>query len=370
MDPATPYRAIFDMANDAIFLHDLGTGAILDVNQKMTEMYGCSREEARQLSVADLSAGDEPYTQERALGHLRLAAAGTPQLFEWLAKDRRGRRFWVEVNLKHVVIDGDHRMLAIVRDITDRKQVEESLRAADERLREQASLVRLGEMAAVVAHEVKNPLAGIRGAIQIISSRLPPASKDAAIMGEVIARIDALNEMMKELLLFARPPRLQLTPVDIVALARQTTELIAGDSAMASVRFDIEGMAPTLRADPELLRVVLVNVVLNAAQAVRCDGAVRISIAGDDQVCRIAIADTGPGIPSSIRDRIFVPFFTTKSRGTGLGLPTAKRFVDAHHGRINVDCPPGAGTIVTIELPCAALRLRDVYAHGLSPPAE
>lgn len=354
MESATPYRAIFDMANDAIFLHDLETGAILEVNQKMTEMYGVSRDEARQLTVADLSADGTPDTQARAVAYLRLAAAGTPQLFEWLARDRQGRQFWVEVSLKHIVIDDEHRLLAIVRDISERKRVEESLRAAEEHLREQASLVRLGEMAAVVAHEVKNPLAGIRGAIQIISKRLAQESKDAAILNEVIARIDALNALMQELLLFARPPEPRLAVVDIVGLTRQTVALIAGDAAMASIQFHIEGSARPLRADPELLRVVLVNVMLNAAQAIGGDGFVRISIDDGDEVCRIAVADSGPGIPSAIRDQIFVPFFTTKSRGSGLGLSTAKRFVDAHRGRIGIECPDGLGTIVTIELPCAA----------------
>jgi light-regulated signal transduction histidine kinase (bacteriophytochrome) len=80
----------------------------------------------------------------------------------------------------------------------------------------------------------------------------------------------------------------------------------------------------------------------------------KVSIDDGDEVCRISVADSGPGIPSAIRDQIFVPFFTTKSRGSGLGLPTAKRFVGAHRGRIGIECPPGAGTIVTIELPCAA----------------
>jgi len=80
-----------------------------------------------------------------------------------------------------------------------------------------------------------------------------------------------------------------------------------------------------------------------------------VSIDDSGQVCRISVADSGPGISSAIRDEIFVPFFTTKSRGSGLGLPTAKRFIDAHRGRIGIECPPGGGTVVTIELPCAGV---------------
>ena len=122
------YRAIFDSANDAIFIHDGATGAIVDVNGKMAEMYGYTAAEAGNLSVAEISSGQAPYIQENALIRIRQAAAGEPQLFEWLAKDKNGRLFWVEVSLKRAVIGGQDRVLAIVRDITARKQAEEELK--------------------------------------------------------------------------------------------------------------------------------------------------------------------------------------------------------------------------------------------------
>jgi PAS domain S-box-containing protein len=345
------YRAIFDLANDAIFLHDAATGAILGVNRKMTEMYGCTREEALGLSIEDLSANEPPYTQSRALALLHQAMAGSVQVFEWLAKDRSGRTFWVEVSLKRIALGGQACLLANVRDIADRKRGEQSLREADARVREQAALARLGEMAAVIAHEVKNPLAGVRGAIQIIGGRLPPGSKEAAIIGDVIARIDALDELMKDLLLFARPPQLHPGPIDLVALAQETCLLVGEDPAGRHVRFDVEGMAPPIQADAKLLRIVLLNLLLNAAQATPARGTIRTTIAVRNGSCLIRVADGGAGIPPALREQIFVPFFTTKAHGTGLGLPTARRFVDAHGGRLTVECPPEGGTTVTIELP-------------------
>ncbi|OGR25669.1 MAG: hypothetical protein A2139_06670 [Desulfobacca sp. RBG_16_60_12] len=124
------YRAIFDSANDAIFIHDGATGAIVDANGKMAEMYGYTAAEASNLSVAEISSGQPPYIQENALTRIRQAAAGEPQLFEWLAKDKNGRGFWVEVSLKRAVIGGQDRVLAIVRDITARKQAEEELKTS------------------------------------------------------------------------------------------------------------------------------------------------------------------------------------------------------------------------------------------------
>jgi PAS domain S-box-containing protein len=349
-DSAEKYRAIFDLANDAIFLHD-ATGRIVDVNRKMTEMYGCTREDALALSVADLSSNEPPFTQERALELLNAAKAGTPQLFEWSAKHRSGRLFWVEVNLKLITIGDEAMMLAIVRDITDRKHAQAQLHHAAEQLREQASLVTLGQMAAVVAHEVRNPLAGVRGAIQVIGSRLPVDSRDAVVVNEVIARLDALDELMTDMLLFARPPHANLVPVDVRTLADETTSLLAQDDRAHHVEFSVEGTGPVVMADPKLLKSVLLNLMLNAADAVQNKGTVRTSIGATADACVITVIDSGPGIPPEIRDRIFVPFFTTKSRGTGLGLPTAKRLIEAHGGRIGVICPSGGGTAVTIELP-------------------
>lgn len=128
------YRVIFDSANDGIFVHDKETGDILDVNPKMCEMYGYTPEEARHLNVEAISLGEPPYTQKEALLLIKKAAKGEPQLFEWLAKDKAGRPFWVEVNLKHAVIRGKDRLLAIVRDITDRKLSEKKLNAARQKL--------------------------------------------------------------------------------------------------------------------------------------------------------------------------------------------------------------------------------------------
>ncbi|NLB97884.1 MAG: PAS domain S-box protein [Armatimonadetes bacterium] len=129
------YRSIFDAVNDAILVHDPATGRILDVNRKMREMYGYTTEETRALTIGDLSANEEPYTLSRALEWVHRAAQGEPQLFEWLAKDRSGRRFWVEVNLKRATIGGEERLLAVVRDITERKRAIQEVEAAHQRMR-------------------------------------------------------------------------------------------------------------------------------------------------------------------------------------------------------------------------------------------
>ncbi|MBC7104599.1 MAG: PAS domain S-box protein, partial [Firmicutes bacterium] len=129
------YRAIFEAADDAIFVHDPETGRILDANPKATEMYGYTAAEARRLTVEDLSAGVPPYTRQEAMVRIRKAAAGDPQRFEWLARDRKGRLFWVEVNLKRAALGGRNALLAIVRDVTVPKEMRARLEEERERFR-------------------------------------------------------------------------------------------------------------------------------------------------------------------------------------------------------------------------------------------
>ncbi|UCF42238.1 MAG: PAS domain S-box protein [Planctomycetota bacterium] len=126
------YREIFDAANDAIFVHDIETGAILDANRRMCEMFGYSRGEARKLSVEDLSSGEDPYTQAEALRWIKKVAKGKPEFFEWRAKSKAGVLFWAEVGLKRVILAGKKRVLAVVRDITKRKKAEAALRESEE----------------------------------------------------------------------------------------------------------------------------------------------------------------------------------------------------------------------------------------------
>jgi two-component system sensor histidine kinase HydH len=208
-------------------------------------------------------------------------------------------------------------------------------------------------MAAVVAHEVKNPIAGIRGALQVISSRMPADNRDRAVMGDIISRLDGLNGVVQDLLVFARPRELRTEPVDLASLMGHTIDLIRRDPIFAAIDVRIDGSTGLVQADPAQLQLVLQNVLINAAQAMNGQGAVRIAFSATDGRSQTSIADAGPGMAREVMEHAFEPFFTTKSRGTGLGLPLAKRIVEAHGGDISIQTPTTGGTTVIMVLPLA-----------------
>lgn len=264
-------------------------------------------------------------------------------------RDVSGRRkdgstFPLHLSVGEMIDDGERRFTGILYDLSARTVLEAQLR-------EQSALAKLGEMAAVIAHEVKNPLAGIRGAVQVIGGRLPEGNTDAPMMKEIVARIDSLDAMMKELLLFARPPQPRRLPTDMIRLLRMTAELFKRDQAAKNVEVEVSGSSRLVPADAEMLKMVIQNLLINGAHAMQGRGTITVGVDEHDSGCRISIADTGSGISPAVREMIFVPFFTTKNRGTGLGLPMAKRYIEAHNGRITVDCPASGGTTVTLQLP-------------------
>jgi signal transduction histidine kinase len=238
----------------------------------------------------------------------------------------------------------ERRFVGILHDLSTRL-------ALEERLREQAALARLGEMAAVIAHEVRNPLTAVRGAIQVIGKRLPPASKEVEIIREIVARVDGLSDLVQDLLVFARTPQPKLAPVDLSSLLALTTDLLSSDPALLGVRVEISGSGPAVHADAELLKIAFQNVLLNAAQAMQGAGRILVTVSHEGASEQVTILDHGPGMPPAVREQLFRPFFTTKARGTGLGLATVKRLIDVHGGTVHVEFPAEGGTRVVIDLP-------------------
>jgi two-component system sensor kinase FixL len=342
------YRSIIESAVDAILVIDR-RGRIEEFNAAAERMFGYLSQDVVGQNVHIIMP--QPYHDEHDGYMGRYLATGEKRIIgigrQVTGRRKDGSTFPLHLSVGEMVIDGEPKFTGILHDLSARVQLESQLR-------EQAALTRLGEMAAVVAHEVKNPLTGIRGAVQIIGSRLPAGSRDADVIKEIVSRIDALNDLMKDLLLFARPPQPRMASVDPVPIVEIVLGLARQDPGARDIAVELHGQAPAIHVDPELLKLIVQNLLLNAVQALQGKGRIRVEVAASDAMCTIAVADNGPGISPQVREKLFTPFFTTKSRGTGLGLSTAKRFVEAQGGSIDIECPAGGGTIVTIRLPLAS----------------
>lgn len=209
----------------------------------------------------------------------------------------------------------------------------------------------LGEMAAVVTHEVRNPLAAIGGALQILDGRLDAAPAEQRIVRRVMERLSGLNAMITELLTYARPRELTLSRVDLLTLAQDAAEGAASDAANAGVTFRVVGEPLSCRGDRAQLGGVLLNLVINAVQAMKGSGEVRLEVRSLGDWGEIAVADTGPGVPEALRTQIFEPFFTTRGGGTGLGLAIARGVIERHGGQlVLLDTGPGATFVVRLPI--------------------
>jgi two-component system CheB/CheR fusion protein len=330
------------------------TGRIGYVNDKFCEISGYSRDELIGQDHRLINSGYHPKTFIRDLW--RTIASGEVWRGELRNKAKDGSYYWVDTTIVPF-LDGrgkPYQYVALRYDITARKQ-------AEQRLVDQASLARLGEMAAVVAHEVRNPLAGLRGALQILAQRLGGERAEQAVIGEMIKRLDALNERLTDLLRYAKPRTPQLTRVPLAALVEATAGTLRRDPAMAGVEVVISGADVAAHGDVEMLREALLNLLMNAGQAIDGRGVIRVAIEGGAEAV-VRVSDHGPGIPADIHDKVFEPFFTTKRAGTGLGLSIVRRLVELQYGSVSIESRPGEGTTVLVKLPIESSQSRRVSA--------
>ena len=317
-------------------------GLITYVNDKFCQISKYSRDELIGQDHRIINSG---YHSKEFIRDLwRTIVRGRVWRGELRNRAKDGTYYWVDTTIVPFLDAGGkpRQYLAIRSDITERKVIEA-------RLREQESLTQLGQLAAVVAHEVRNPLAGLRGSLQILAARLPGDMREREIIAPMIQRIDGLGKTVEDILLFARPQPARRQPVDLRTVIG---EAVSSARAAAPDFGDVVvgGTDAIVQADPEMLRAVLLNLLLNASHASPGEP-IEIGMCVDQGSCRIAISDRGPGIPDEIRDRIFEPFFTTKSSGTGLGLPIVKRLMLAQGGSVSVRPRPDCGTVVELALP-------------------
>lgn len=235
-----------------------------------------------------------------------------------------------------------------VRDV-ERSAVEAKLTRAEH-------LAEIGQLAASLAHEIKNPLAGISGAIQIIGDGIPPDHAHQPIVTEILGQIGRLDATVKDLLQYARPTPPRAAKVELDGVVRRVLRLLQEEPALQRVRIMYDSAEPdaSVYADDAQIEQLLINLLLNAAHASDSGAIIRLGVARPGDCVILTVRDEGKGMTTEALARAFEPFFTTKARGTGLGLPICKRIVEAHGGDIKLQSELGQGTTVTVHLPLSS----------------
>lgn len=353
------YKVLFESADDAIFIIEgegETAGRIIAANQSAADMHGYMVDELRAMYIQDLdtveSAAKAPARIRDMLAGKRLEA-----LIEHRKKD--GTVFPVEVRAGLLEIEGRKYILAFDRDVTVRNQTEAALQRSRQ-------LAMVGQMAAGLAHEIKNPLAGIKVSMEVLMSELALSPDDKTIFSRIIGEVQRIESLLKNLLNYARTPRPVFSRIELnqqlenamknAVLLLKSPEYAASGSKGPDFVRDLDPGLPMLMADPSQMQQVILNLLLNAMEATPEGGTITVTTRpGRNGTVAVVIADTGKGLSEEARARIFEPFYTTKPKGSGLGLAITRRLVEQHHGVIEVVSVVGQGTIFTITLPVEQL---------------
>jgi two-component system sensor histidine kinase HydH len=259
-----------------------------------------------------------------------------------LSQMERNQRMRYEKALRR--LDESHRKLKEQTDILF--QTDEQLRRADR-------LSALGELSAGMAHEIRNPLGSIKGAVEILKDDYSPDDTKYEFIQILLKETDRLNRIVQEFLGFARPKQPEFQQADINEALESVLTLTAQEARKSgiSVRKRLDPAIGMRSFDSGMLKQAFLNLVLNAIQAMPKGGELTVESSVQNGMIEVKIADTGSGISEESRKKLFTPFFTTRKQGTGLGLAITYRIIEKHRGRIDVMSEPGKGAIFTVKIP-------------------
>ena len=354
------FRAIFDSAYQLQLLLDCD-GTILEANHAAEEMAGVPSGALRGRALWNALGWDTTSTTAAGVrDRFSRACEGVPSRFEaGVATGDRSPMAIVDFTLKPI-LDGEGKVMQVLaegRDLTDRKRAEVSLR-------EIGALTTMGQIAARVAHEINNPLAGIQNAFLLVRDAIPPEHPHHHFVGAIdreIARIAAVTRQLYETY---RPDQSMAVESSVILAIGDAVAFLEQVNRARRVRIvtDVSN-APSLVPVPDaLIRQTLYNLIQNAVDASPDGGTVEVSAAHRDNECIIMVGDQGPGIPEEIRQRIFEPFFSTKDRtlksgGMGIGLALVRQSVLAIGGRITTRDRPAGGTEFEVRLPMTPIDI-------------
>jgi PAS domain S-box-containing protein len=348
-----PYRVIVEEMNEgAITLSPDGT--ILYCNQRFADLLKAPLEQVIGSSIEECFVREEAF-ESLAQKNVRGTAEGHLQRAD-------GARVPVFISYNPVVIDDANTVCLIVADLTELKHqtalLEEERLRSEEKIRENQRLAVMGATAAVLTHEIANPLNGISITVQVMQRHLLEQSARSgeddflsSNLADLKLEIDRLGALLNDFRSLARRPRLHVAPIDLGALVDEVLKMLSSEAESSGVEVaqEIPPDLPVLHADSERLKQVFLNLFKNAIEAMPSGGKLTVSALAQERDIIMNIADTGSGIPEGVD--IFQPFMTTKAHGTGVGMAVVRELLSAHGGTISYKSKRGQGTMFEIKLP-------------------
>lgn len=331
-------------------LRSMTTGVIgIDCTGRVTRCNPAALDILDLPPVSSLENRPEPlFDAEHPISSLlhTTVGDGSQQRRELWLSTHAGRQKWVGVHTAPLS-DQDGRLIgasALITDLTAVRKLQEDVRRKDR-------LAAIGQLSAGIAHEIRNPLGAIEGFTELLARKIHDEST-GRLLNEIVQEVKHLNHIVTNFLTFAREPQLSYEPTDVGHLIEGTlTLLLSTHTQPITLAGTLPPSLPLVPIDPNEFRRALFNILINALQAMPAGGTLQVDAGVSEDWLTVTVKDTGPGIPDTVKDRIFNPFFTTKDDGSGLGLAIAHKIVEGHHGVIEVDSIPGMGTAFTIRLP-------------------
>lgn len=337
------------------------------VNPKFSELTGYSLDEIRGRTPRLLQSGDTARTDYLTLWET--INGGNEWRGTFHNRKKNGELYWEAASISPITDEQGNvtHFLAIKEDVTELKRLQEELNERHTELLKSRALANMGEMANMIAHDLRNPLSSVKMGMQILSKQAAPhldvGENELIAIG--LEQIRYMEEILRDLLSYSRPDALRLSWVNLNKVLENTINSLQRDISEhnAAIRCDFQSRLPTINADEMRLRQVFANLISNALQANEGNGrapevviTTRLSVDNPQEGIRVEILDNGPGIDPSVADSLFEPFVTTRAKGTGLGLAIVKRIVDQHGGSVTLGAANTGGTRVRVTLPTGPVQ--------------
>jgi PAS domain S-box-containing protein len=341
------YRDIFNATHDAMFVHDAESGKILEVNQSAIDIFGYPDGETLKANMLGLGPGESPHASDEALHLIKKAAQEGPQIFERLCKRQNGDQFWSEVTMTTMRCTGGKRVLAVARDISERKEME--------RMKD--------EMLSAVSHEMRTPLTAMLGFLQFIVENPVEEAEMREYLGIMHKEAERLNELINNFLdmqhLKAKQKTYKFRSIAVKPLLEEAAAIYSISSFNHRILVHSPNTSAPVYGDEVLLHQALVNLISNAIKYSPSGSMIDLGARKEGNSIALWVKDEGIGIPTESQDKIFEMFYrvdnktSRKTKGTGLGLALVKDIAQAHDGQVWVESTPGKGSCFYLSLPIA-----------------